>query len=171
MASRRKMKIFITSDTHFNHKNIIEYACRPFKTIEEMNEEIIKRWNNKIGKGDIVLHLGDFGMGSKNEIIGLKNRLNGTIILLRGNHDHKATREAGFLVVKGSLEIDNLILSHYPLSKEETPKGFINVHGHIHGKESSNGINVSMEKTNYEPLELEKLKENIKFEYDGLSES
>ena len=40
-----------------------------------MNEEIIKRWNNKIGKGDIVLHLGDFGMGSKNEIIGLKNRL------------------------------------------------------------------------------------------------
>ena len=163
------MKIFITSDTHFNHKNIIEYACRPFKTIEEMNEEIIKRWNNKVGNGDIVIHLGDFGMGSKNEIIELKNKLNGTIILLRGNHDHKTTREAGFLVVKGSLEIENLILSHSPLSKEEVPKGFINVHGHIHEKESFNGVNVSIEKTNYEPLELEKLKESIKFKDNKLS--
>jgi len=164
------MKIFITSDTHFNHKNIIEYACRPFKTIEEMNEEMIKRWNNKVGKGDIVIHLGDFGMGSKDEIIELKNKLNGTIILLRGNHDHKATREAGFLVVKGSLEIENLILSHSPLSEEEIPKGFINVHGHIHEKESFNGVNVSIEKTNYEPLELEKLKESIKFKDNKLSE-
>ncbi|MDP2925455.1 MAG: metallophosphoesterase [Nanoarchaeota archaeon] len=163
------MKIFITSDTHFNHKNIIKYACRPFKTIEEMNEEIIKRWNNKVGKGDIVIHLGDFGIGSKNEIIELKNKLNGTIILLRGNHDHKATREAGFLLVKGSLEIENLILSHFPLSEEEIPKGFINVHGHIHEKESFNGVNVSIEKTKYEPLELEKLKESIKFKENKLS--
>ena len=158
MASYRKMKIFITSDTHFNHKNIIEYASRPFKSIEEMNEEIIKRWNNKVENGDIVIHLGDFGMGTKNEIIKLKNKLNGTIILLRGNHDHKATREAGFLVVKGSLEIEKFILSHSPLSKNEIPKGFINVHGHIHEKESMNGINVSIEKTNYEPVELEELK-------------
>ncbi|MCX6749028.1 MAG: hypothetical protein NT076_05490 [Candidatus Pacearchaeota archaeon] len=41
-----------------------------------MNEEIIKRWNNKVGNGGIVIHLGDFGMGSKNELIELKNKLN-----------------------------------------------------------------------------------------------
>jgi calcineurin-like phosphoesterase family protein len=155
------MKIFIISDTHFHHKNIIKYSNRPFKSVEEMDKEMIKKWNNNVGKEDIVIHLGDFGMGSKNEIIELKNKLNGTIILLRGNHDHKATQEAGFLVVKGSLEIENLILSHSPLSKEEIPKGFINVHGHIHEKESLNGINFSVEKNNYEPVELEELKKSL----------
>ena len=156
------MNIFITSDTHFNHKNIIGYANRPFQTIEEMNEEIIKRWNNKVGKEDIVIHLGDFALGSEKEIKYLKDNLNGTIFLLKGNHDHKSLRKAGFIIVKGNLEIGNLILSHYPLSKKEVPKGFINIHGHIHEKESLNGINVSIEKTNYEPIKLEDLEKEIK---------
>ena len=156
------MKIFVISDTHFNHKNIIKYANRPFKNIEEMNEEIIKRWNNKVGNGDVVIHLGDFGMGSAKEITEIKNKLNGTIILLKGNHDYKAIKEAGFLLARGSLEVEDMIFSHSPLSKKEIPKGFTNIHGHIHEKESFNGVNISIEKTNYEPLELEKLREIIK---------
>ena len=156
------MKIFIISDTHFNHKNIIEYTKRPFNTVEEMNQELIKRWNNKVGKDDLVIHLGDFALGDKEEVVEIKNRLNGNIILIQGNHDNKSIREAGFIIVKGSLEIENLILSHSPLSKEEIPRGFINIHGHIHEKESLNGINISVEKTNYEPLDLEELKNKIK---------
>lgn len=152
------MKIFITSDTHFNHKNIIEYTKRPFKTVKDMDEEIIKKWNNKVGKDDLVIHLGDFALGDKEEVKEIKKRLNGNIILLKGNHDHKSVRGAGFIIVKGTLEIENLILSHSPLPKEEIPRGFVNIHGHIHEKESLNGINVSVEKTNYEPLELEELK-------------
>ncbi|MBU3913411.1 MAG: metallophosphoesterase [Nanoarchaeota archaeon] len=153
------MKIFIISDTHFNHKNIIQYSNRPFETVETMNEEMIKRWNSKVGKDDLVIHLGDFALGNEGEI---KNKLNGTIILLPGNHDHKSTRKLGFLIIHGNLRIGNLIFSHSPLSKEEIPKGFVNVHGHIHKKESLNGINVSVEKTNYEPLELEELRKLVK---------
>jgi len=156
------MRIFIISDTHFHHKNIIKYANRPFRTIEEMDEEMIKRWNNKIGKDDLVIHLGDFALGNKEEIINLKKRLNGNILLLRGNHDHKAIREAGFLIIKGNLEIDNIIFSHNPLKRNDVPKGFINVHGHVHDKESLIGINVSVEKTNYEPIELEELRKRLK---------
>ncbi|OGJ20650.1 hypothetical protein A3K73_05750 [Candidatus Pacearchaeota archaeon RBG_13_36_9] len=156
------MKIFITSDTHFSHGNIIGYTGRPFKTAEEMDNEIIKRWDKKVGKDDLVIHLGDFGLGSKEEIIGIKNQLNGTIILLKGNHDHKSTREAGFILIKGALEIGKIIFSHSPLLKEDIPKGFINVHGHIHEKESFNGINVSVEKTGYAPISLEELSEIIK---------
>jgi calcineurin-like phosphoesterase family protein len=152
------MKIFIISDTHFNHKNIIKYSNRPFETVKKMNEEMIKRWNNKVEKEDLIIHLGDFALGNEGEI---KNRLNGTIILLPGNHDHQATRKLGFVIINGSLKIRNLIFSHFPLSKEETPQGFINIHGHIHGKESLNGINVSVEKTNYEPLELGELKKLV----------
>ncbi|MEK6836803.1 MAG: metallophosphoesterase [Nanoarchaeota archaeon] len=156
-----KMNIFIVSDTHFRHKNIIEYAKRPFQSVEEMDEEMIKRWNNKVGKDDLVIHLGDFALGNKEEVESIRKRLNGNIILLKGNHDHKSVRGAGFLIIKGTLEIDNIIFSHNPIQKKEIPTGFINVHGHIHEKESLNGFNVSVEKTNYEPILLEDLKKLI----------
>ncbi|MEK6896477.1 MAG: metallophosphoesterase [Nanoarchaeota archaeon] len=157
------MKIFIVADTHFRHTNIIEYAKRPFKNVEEMNEEMIKRWNNKVGKDDLVIHLGDFGLGNKEEVASIRDRLNGKIILLKGNHDHKSVREAGFLIIKGNLEIDNIIFSHNPLSKKDIPKGFINVHGHIHEKESLYGFNASVEKMNYEPIEIQDLKKMLVF--------
>ncbi len=126
-----------------------------------MNDEMIKRWNNKVEKDDLVIHLGDFALGSKDEVTNIRNKLNGNIILLKGSHDHKTIREHRFLVIDGTLEIGNLIFSHNPLRKEEIPKGFINIHGHIHEKESLNGVNVSVEKTNYEPIELEDLKNRI----------
>ena len=155
------MKIFIISDTHFHHENIIKYSNRPFKSVEEMDKEIIRRWNDKVGKEDIVLHLGDFALGSEKEIKELKDSLNGTIFLLKGNHDHKMLRKAGFIIIKGTFEIDRIIFSHNPLKKEDIPKGFINVHGHIHEKESLHGVNISVEKMNYEPIELEELKKLV----------
>jgi len=155
------MKIFVISDTHFHHENIIKYSNRPFKSVEEMDKEMIKRWNNKVGREDIVLHLGDFALGSEKEVKELKDTLNGKIFLLKGNHDHKMLRKAGFILIKGTFEIGNLIFSHNPLKKEDIPHGFINVHGHIHEKESLNGFNASAEKMNYEPIEVEDLKESL----------
>ncbi|MCX6742225.1 MAG: hypothetical protein NTX24_03575 [Candidatus Pacearchaeota archaeon] len=64
--------------------------------------------------------------------------------------------------MNGSLRIDKFIFSHRPLSKEEISVGFINIHGHIHDKESFNGINVSVEKTDYAPIELSELKNLVK---------
>lgn len=147
--------IWVTADHHFNHKNIIKYCKRPFKTVEEMNEFMIKKWNEKAKKEDLVIHLGDFCLGNKEKIREVRKRLNGTIILIKGNHD-KAVKE-DFIIINGNIQIENFLFSHRPLPKKEIPKGFINVHGHIHEKNSLLGINVGVDKTNYEPIELNKI--------------
>ena len=152
------MKIFITADHHFHHKNIIEYCKRPFKTVEEMDEVMIEKWNKKVGKNDLVIHLGDFALGNKKEVKETRERLNGTIILIKGNHD-KAIND--FIVVRDSIQIGKLFFTHRPVLKKELPKGCINVHGHIHEKDSYDGVNVSVEKTDYEPVLLEELERKI----------
>ena len=54
-----RQKIFFTSDLHFGHENVLRFDNRPFETVEEMDEELINRWNDKVGKGDLVYVLGD----------------------------------------------------------------------------------------------------------------
>ena len=82
-----KDNIFFVSDTHFAHENIIKYCNRPFKSIEEHDEALIERWNEKIDKDDIVFHLGDFAFASEEYIKSILDRLNGKKYLVFGNHD------------------------------------------------------------------------------------
>ena len=75
-------RVFFTSDTHFNHTNIIRFCNRPFKDVSHMNETIISNWNRVVGHDDIVFHLGDFCLGGSAEWINVLSRLNGKILLL-----------------------------------------------------------------------------------------
>ena len=86
-------KVFFTSDTHFNHNNIIQYCQRPFKSSDEMNEAMIDNWNSVVGEDDTVFHLGDFCLGCAEEWNKTLNRLNGRIYLILGNHDLKNIRQ------------------------------------------------------------------------------
>lgn len=79
--------IFFTSDTHFCHTNIIKLCGRPFSDAEEMNEVLIKNWNNTVGPNDIIYHLGDFCFAGSAEWHSILGRLNGRIYLVIGNHE------------------------------------------------------------------------------------
>jgi len=81
------MKIYFTSDCHFDHNNIIEYTDRPFKNVKHMNDEIIKRWNSVVSKDDLVYHVGDFAFKGQLNAKKFENKLNGDIVHIRGNHD------------------------------------------------------------------------------------
>ena len=98
----RKM-VYVTSDQHFNHWNIIKYCDRPFATTADMNAAMIKRWNTVVGPDDIVYHLGDFCLYTPvDQASRILNALNGSCkILVRGNHDGTATRmkRVGFNMV------------------------------------------------------------------------
>ena len=92
----RKSNIFLTSDTHFNHANLISMCPESrghFSSIEEMNESIIEYWNAIIPPDAIVYHLGDLCMGKSEDIEPILKRLNGHIILIRGNHDYGKRRK------------------------------------------------------------------------------
>lgn len=134
------MSIYVISDTHFNHKNVIEYCHRPFYNVKHMNNTIIKNWNSVIQRNDIVYHLGDFSFGTKEMITDLVSKLNGNIYLVLGNHDGTSVKkyyDAGFKRVYDTpifLKDYNIVLSHKPL---DIPNNnfMLNICGHIHNNE------------------------------------
>lgn len=78
---------FRTADLHVSHHNIIEYAGRPYTSIEEMNEALIDNWNAVVKPGDRVTIHGDLVMGRIAESLPMVARLNGDKVLILGNHD------------------------------------------------------------------------------------
>lgn len=149
--------IWLTSDLHFNHVNILKYepVSRPFESVEEMNEAIIKNWNDRVKPGDTVYVLGDMMMGQLDEGKECLKRLNGKIVLIRGNHDSfkriKMYKEMGievhdiyYLPYKGRY----FILCHFPIASEEFIKMVIkdnsevvNLYGHIHSNAPKGYVN------------------------------
>lgn len=172
------MKTYIISDTHFNHTNIIKYCNRPFNDIREMNNTIIDNWNMIVKKDDIVYHLGDFFLGSKFDLKKIVDKLNGTIYLIRGNHDRltvKSYEDCGIIVLKNAPIIMNkykIMLSHRPLPDTMIKDGYVNIHGHIHEKKleetydnrlfgKNKHINVSCDVLNFKPILLNKLLKDV----------
>lgn len=155
------MRYFVISDTHFNHSRIIDYCNRPFRTDKEMNEEIIKRWNETVTNNDVIIHLGDFALGSRTEAAEIGKRLNGKKkILILGNHDNWSEEfyrtECGFHTVSRFPIIYNdfFIMSHAPQPLVETTPYF-NFYGHVHNDnkyiDNATSKCVSVERIGYRP--------------------
>jgi calcineurin-like phosphoesterase family protein len=182
------MDIWITSDTHFNHKNILNFKddkgnpVRSFSSVEEMNETMIDRWNECVKPGDKIYHLGDVFFGHIDWIVNNWSRLNGKKRLIVGNHD-----DIPNIVKRGMFEkVDmwrvfsehNLLLTHVPVSHQtifhdrvmHKKMPLTNVHGHIHSNDSPHGryFNACVEKTDYRPIHLDELIKIAKVNEDEL---
>lgn len=116
-----RKKIYFTSDWHVGHENVLKFDQRPFKNLEEMHEELIKRFNHFVPKHGLIYFAGDMGWNHNGLLKSVIDRLNGTKVLVRGNHDgnFNAMYSAGFDVVidKAQLVIQNSIvtITHCPL--------------------------------------------------------
>jgi len=139
------MKTWITSDLHFSHKNIATFcpATRPWTDVNTMNEDMIQMWNDKVSKDDLVYILGDVAFGQASEAIKIVKRLNGTKILIEGNHDRKNLKDVHFRncfqEIHKYLELNHngtlVVMCHFPfLEWNQMHRGAVNFFGHIHGK-------------------------------------
>jgi len=81
--------IWFTADHHFNHANIIKYCNRPFSSVDEMNNELVRRWNEVIKPDDTVYHLGDFTLEGVETFYKFFMQLNGKILIIPGGHDYR----------------------------------------------------------------------------------
>ena len=156
--------VWLTSDTHFGHNNIIKYCNRPFSSVEEMDETLIQNWNKVVKPGDLVYHLGDVTMGvSHSRLDWIMNRLHGSKRLIVGNHDDIPYLSSGGWFQKVMMwrpwNDGKLLFSHVPLHESSLMGGRINIHGHIHDKPSPKGPYkcVCVEQTNYTPVSIEDL--------------
>lgn len=181
--------LFLTSDSHFNHVNIIKFCNRPFDSVEEMNETLISNWNNTVPKDGIVFHLGDFAFGGSEVWHKILSRLNGQIHLILGNHDLKNFRQGyadSFASVQEQLTIDigkkKVILTHFPLlcyhGAWGTEMNVWNLMGHVHTLKSNNSgkdferlqylfptqYDVGVDFNNYTPISFQEVKEKIDFQ-------
>jgi calcineurin-like phosphoesterase family protein len=165
--------IFLTSDQHYGHANIITFkredgtSLRPFTSIEEMNETLIDNHNRVVSKNDKIYFLGDMGYVNVTQFDSFMGRLNGTKILIRGNHDdhlklHQLAKH--FKDVRAMHILDKMLLTHIPIHPSSLGRWRVNVHGHLHAniirhadtnEEDLRYLNVCVEHTNYTPIDFE----------------
>jgi calcineurin-like phosphoesterase family protein len=176
--------VWITSDTHYHHKNICRgvtnwrtqegkipvSSTRDFRDLDEMDSAIINNINSKVGQDDTLIHLGDVAFGGFDRLEQFLDRLIcKNIYLVLGNHDHHIKNDRGFIKdrfmsVQNYLEVnvedENFVLCHYPLqSWHGLNKGVIHLHGHVHLSAQNkwgNGrrLDVGMDGNNMQPYKI-----------------
>ena len=135
--------IYITSDAHFSHIQPFVWEARGYKSVEHMNEEQIRKWNEIVKPEDEVWFLGDGMMNDNAAGATCFSKLNGKIHIVTGNHDTSARieiyKQLGFDVQDGkrlSYKKKSFILTHEPMitsnGKFKGWRDTINIHGHTH---------------------------------------
>lgn len=130
---------WVISDPHFSHANILNFKredgtpLRPFSSVEEMDETLIKNWNDQVSDGDRVYLLGDVAFHPR-VFHAIIPRLKGRICLVPGNHEPPKMRKYFDLFddVRGYVVKKGFIMSHIPIHPGSLSRWQLNIHGHTH---------------------------------------
>lgn len=168
--------IFLASDLHLSHGNIITFLddegnrIRPFNSIQEHDEILTQDWNKVVRPSDKVYLLGDIVF--KNAHLELIGRLHGTKTLVKGNHDELKPSQylQYFKDIRACSILDKFILTHIPIHPDSLGRWKANIHGHLHqnvvklpdGSPDPRYINVSMEQISFTPIPFETIRSRLK---------
>ena len=134
------MTVRYIADMHFDHEDIIAYDNRPFDSAEEMNEELIRRWNTVVEKDDLTWILVDFCMGRGARWREILSALKGRKAMILGNHDNRLAAEEAQDLLESCADYQEmedsgkkLVLCHYPIvSFRDHYTGALHLYGHVH---------------------------------------
>jgi len=159
--------MWFTADTHFGHEAIIKYDKRPFTSVRDHDETIIRNWNEVVRLNDDVWHLGDFAFLDNATIIKYLERMNGRIHFVKGNHDDKRALKCWDSFASWDdakyLRHNNqkLYLHHYPCHCwRGSHKGSWHLYGHVHGSYVGPGkcLDVGIMNHNYYPIHFDAIR-------------
>jgi calcineurin-like phosphoesterase family protein len=177
LTSKEKIMpaVFLVSDTHFGHLGVCKFLCkdgvtkiRPWDNPEEMDEEMVKRWNETVRPNDKVYHLGDVVINRRS--LQILHRLNGDKVLIKGNHDIFKLNDytEHFRDIRGYHVMNNMILSHIPVHADSKGRFAANIHGHLHQNRVMLAdridpwyFNVSVEQINFRPILFDEVVKKI----------
>ena len=156
--------IFLVSDTHFGHTGVCQFLradgvtkLRPWDAPEEMDEAMIKAWNETVRPTDKVYHLGDVVINRK--ALHTLHRLNGDKVLIKGNHDIFRLEEYTpfFRDIRAYHIMNNVVFSHIPIHPDSKGRFSGNIHGHLHSNKMDDPwyLCVCVEQTDFKPISLE----------------
>ena len=167
----KKMNTWFTSDTHFGHANIIKYCKRPFKNLEQMEEVIIRNWNERVKPDDLVIFLGDFCFkgGTRRTLYNAdyyRKKLNGNIVFIKGNHDGNNSLNTRLKSIIYEFGSDSIYCVHRPENFSQNYS--LNLVGHVHEKwkikqaccDDGNKIlmvNVGVDQWGFKPIKMEEI--------------
>lgn len=168
------MTVFVTSDHHFGHKNIIHYCGRPFQDVAHMDACLIELWNANVSPEDAVFNLGDVSLGKGRYVEDRLKKLNGRQCLITGNHDQRSLQELSVwskVVAVFHWERKGRVIHmrHLPWTVEDVmgiENGFdygrhVYLSGHVHGQNGlvyTNGVkqvDVGVDNWQYQPIPIE----------------
>jgi calcineurin-like phosphoesterase family protein len=175
--------VYLIADPHFGHRNICKFhnydgtKTRPWDDVDEMDEEMVKRWNGTVKPADKVYMLGDIVINRK--ALSILDRLNGDKVLIKGNHDIFKLNDYTnhFRDIRAYHVMNGLILSHIPVHKESIARFGCNIHGHLHANRVKKTVGVwpfkkqiidpdyfcvSVEQIDYTPILFEEVLKRIK---------
>ena len=166
------MNTFLISDLHLSQSNILTFLnpdgsrLRTFDSIQEHDETLIHNWNRVVRPSDKVYVLGDVAF--KNAHLEPLARMNGTKVLIKGNHDELKPSQylQYFKDIRAYSILDKFLLSHIPIHPDSLSRWKANIHGHLHqkvvkcvdGSPDKRYVNVSVEQINFTPIPLETIR-------------
>lgn len=163
------MTIWFSSDHHFNHINILKYTQRPFSSVQEMDSEMISRWNSVVKEKDEIYYLGDLTLGNWGTARSYLKQLRGRIKFIEGNHDKRwfSSLEANQKlphIYELNYMNKTIVLSHYPMRGwNRAYHGSYHLFGHEHGNMQPYGksFDVGVDCWNFYPVSIEQVFEKM----------
>lgn len=153
---------FFTADQHYNHKRISEYCNRPFQTVQEMDNELIRRHNEVVKKEDTVIHAGDFAfVNATYKAMEYFNQLNGKHIYLKGSHD-KWIPQFALQIFEKMIERQYVVVCHYCMKTWlRSHYNSWQLYGHSHGRLQPTGKqwDIGVDNNDFYPVSFNQLKD------------